>query len=61
MADLLLGQVLSFTGDPFADGPEAARLDSAVLIDGGRSPILATPTPCAPATRRPASPTMAAP
>lgn len=36
MADLLLGQVLSFTGDPFLDGPEAARLDGAVLLEAGR-------------------------
>ena len=34
MADLLLGQVLSFDGDPFAGG--AARLDEAVLIAEGR-------------------------
>ena len=34
MADLLLGQVLSFEGDPFAGG--AARLDEAVLIAEGR-------------------------
>ena len=38
MADLLLGQVLSFTGDPFLMGPEAARHEShgAVLVEGGR-------------------------
>ena len=38
MADLLLGQVLSFTGDPFHDGPAAARHEShgAVLVDKGR-------------------------
>ncbi len=38
MADLLLGQVLSFTADPFAQGPEAARhiADGAVLVEGGR-------------------------
>lgn len=37
MADLLLGQVLSFTADPFADGPAAARHEShgAVLIEHG--------------------------
>ncbi len=34
MADLLLGQVLSYAGDPFADAG-AARLDEAVLLDGG--------------------------
>lgn len=31
---LLLGQVLGFSGDPFVQGPGAARLDEAVLIDG---------------------------
>jgi len=38
MADLLLGQVLSFHGDPFQDGPAAARHEShgAVLVDAGR-------------------------
>ena len=38
MADLLLGQVLSFAGDPFADGPDAARHESqgAVVIDQGK-------------------------
>ena len=38
MADLLLGQVLSFHGDPFQDGPEAARHEGhgAVLVEGGR-------------------------
>ncbi len=36
MADLLLGQVLSFTGDPMVNGSEAARHDSGVLIDQGR-------------------------
>ena len=37
MADILLGQVLAFTGDPFAQGPEAARHEShgAVVVDGG--------------------------
>ncbi len=37
MADLLLGQVLSFTSDPFHHGPAAARHESngAVLIEGG--------------------------
>ncbi|HEX9857752.1 MAG TPA: guanine deaminase [Paracoccaceae bacterium] len=40
--DLVLGQVLSFTGDPFAEGPGAARLEShgGVLIEAGR--IVAT-------------------
>ena len=37
MADLILGQVLSYHGDPFVAGPDAARLDSrgGVLIDHG--------------------------
>ncbi len=37
MAEILTGQVLSFTADPFAEGPGAARLepDGAVLVDGG--------------------------
>jgi guanine deaminase len=34
MADLLFGQVLSYTADPFST-PDAARLDEAVLIDDG--------------------------
>ena len=33
---LLLGQVLHFTSDPFVDGPGAARLDEAVLIEAGK-------------------------
>ncbi|WP_309664346.1 guanine deaminase [Tabrizicola sp.] len=38
MADLLLGQVIRFVGDPFIEGTDAARhLDrGAVLVDGGR-------------------------
>ena len=42
MADLLLGQVLSFAGDPFALREAAARHErqGAVLVDGGR--IVAT-------------------
>lgn len=42
MADLLLGQVLSFTADPFVAGESAARHEThgAVLVDQGR--ILAT-------------------
>ncbi|WP_151720329.1 guanine deaminase [Gemmobacter serpentinus] len=40
MADLLLGQVLSFSADPFEAGPEAARIDEAVLVEAGR--IVAT-------------------
>jgi len=42
MADLLLGQVLSFTGDPFEIGPDAARIDSAVLLDRGKVADLGT-------------------
>ncbi len=38
MADLLLGQVLSFAADPFVEGAHAARVlaDGAVLVDVGR-------------------------
>ena len=36
MADLLLGQVLSFDGDPFVRGEKAARVSEAVLVDAGR-------------------------
>lgn len=38
MADLLLGQVLRFQGDPFEQGPDAARHDArgGVLVDHGR-------------------------
>ena len=38
MSDLLIGQTLGFTSDPFAEGPEAARHDSrgAVLVERGR-------------------------
>lgn len=38
MADLLLGQVLSFTGNPFDSGPDAARHlpHGGMLIDQGR-------------------------
>jgi guanine deaminase len=36
MADLLLGQVLSFDGDPFVLGPEAGRVSEAVVVDQGR-------------------------
>ncbi len=37
MADLLLGQTLRFTGNPFLEGPEAAHHDphGALLIDNG--------------------------
>ena len=36
MTELILGQVLCFTGDPFLQGPEAARIDGAVAIRDGR-------------------------
>ena len=36
MADLLLGQVLRFTADPFVEGIASARIDGAVLVDQGR-------------------------
>ncbi|MFT4151294.1 MAG: guanine deaminase [Paracoccaceae bacterium] len=38
MTDLLLGQVLSFAGDPFAEGAGAARhlTEGGVLVEGGR-------------------------
>ncbi|GGW21128.1 guanine deaminase [Gemmobacter lanyuensis] len=36
MTDLLLGQVLSFTADPFVAGPEAARLEEGLVIEGER-------------------------
>ena len=38
MADLLLGQILSFNGDPMVLGPDAARHEThgAILVDAGR-------------------------
>ena len=38
MTDILLGQVLSFAGDPFVDGPDAARHEThgAVAIEHGK-------------------------
>ena len=38
MTDILLGQVLSFAGDPFVEGVDAARYESygAVAIEGGK-------------------------
>ncbi len=38
MTDILLGQVLSFAGDPFAEGPDAARHEShgAVVVQDGK-------------------------
>jgi guanine deaminase len=38
MADLILGQVLSYAGDPFVEGETAARhiADGAVLVEGSR-------------------------
>ena len=44
MADLLLGQVLSFDGDPFVLGEQAARLNEAVLVEGGRITALGSAT-----------------
>ncbi|TCO70891.1 guanine deaminase [Rhodovulum euryhalinum] len=37
-AELILGRILGFAGDPFADGPGAARIDESggVLVEGGR-------------------------
>lgn len=44
MAELILGQVLSYTGDPFIEGPEAVRLEpqGGVVMLGGE--IVATGT-----------------
>ena len=36
MMDILLGQVLRFAGNPFATGPDALRVEEAVVIDGGK-------------------------
>ncbi|MEI4474219.1 guanine deaminase [Frigidibacter sp. MR17.24] len=38
MAEILVGTTLEFTGDPFFEGPEAARITTrgGVLIEGGR-------------------------
>ena len=36
MRDLILGQVLHYTDDPFVAGPEAAQLTEALVIEGGR-------------------------
>ena len=36
MTDLLLGQVLHFTADPFDHGTTAAKVDEALVIDGGK-------------------------
>ncbi|WP_127900888.1 guanine deaminase [Solirhodobacter olei] len=38
MAELILGQTLAFTADPFAHGPEAARHEAkgAILVEDGR-------------------------
>ncbi|WP_045386965.1 guanine deaminase [Falsirhodobacter sp. alg1] len=33
--EILTGRVLHFTADPFLHGPEAARIDEAVVIEGG--------------------------
>jgi guanine deaminase len=55
MAELLVGQILAFDGDPFAEGADAARHDArgGVLIDGGRIVAWASPTICAAPIRRP--------
>jgi guanine deaminase len=42
MTDLLLGQVLRFTADPFEHGPSAARLDEALVIEAGRIAAVGT-------------------
>ena len=44
MAELLLGQTLSFGADPFAEGPAAARHEShgAVLLEAGRIAAVGT-------------------
>ena len=44
MADLLLGQTLSFTGDPFVEGPGAARHEArgGVLVEAGRIAAVGT-------------------
>ncbi|MEI4486734.1 guanine deaminase [Frigidibacter sp. MR17.14] len=38
MAEILIGTTLEFTGDPFLEGPEAARITTrgGVLVEGGR-------------------------
>lgn len=36
MRDLLLGQVLHYTADPFVAGPEAAQVTEALVIEDGR-------------------------
>ncbi len=36
MTELILGQVLQYTDDPFVAGPEAAQLTEALVVDGGR-------------------------
>lgn len=42
MGELLLGRVLSFSADPFEAGPEAARLDEALVIEGGHVAAIGT-------------------
>ena len=34
--DILLGQVLRFVANPFEAGPDALRVEEAVVIDGGK-------------------------
>ena len=61
MADLLLGQVLWFDGDPFVQDDVARHeAQGAVLIENGRiADARPGRPPCAPPTPRPASPTTA--
>ena len=44
-AEILVGQTVSFTADPFADGPAAARIDTrgGVLIENGLISALGSP------------------
>jgi hypothetical protein len=60
MADLLLGQVIRFDGDPFAQARCGAVLtEGAVLVDqGGRIAAVGEARRCARAIRRPRSTTM---
>jgi guanine deaminase len=45
MAEILIGQTLAFAGDPFAEGPAAARhaARGGVLIEGGRIAAVGDP------------------
>ena len=44
MAELILGQVLSFAGDPFVEGVAAARHESrgAILLEHGKIAAIGT-------------------